>query len=632
MSGLTSRKPIVLIAEDDMMSRILMRKALEQAGFTIIEAEDGTKAVELFRDHGADIVLLDVMMPGLDGFDACAAIRTLSGGRQVPVLIVTGLDDIDSITKAYDVGATDFLTKPLNWLVLSHRVRYILRASKAFNDLHRSEARLAAAQRIARLGHWLLQDDTNQLELSEEGARILGLGENLRTLSFDDYLALIPRSERTAVKTLLQQTLQHGHAGALDHSLILSDGTDRIVHLQTQGTEEPADDMTAGRRAITGIVQDITERKKYEEVLRVTQFSIDRASDGVFWTDAEGNILYVNDAACRRHGYERGTLLGIKAYALRPDFDAAKWAAHWQALKESRSMTTETVHLTRNGTSFVAEITENYLPYKGKEFNCAFVRDITERKEAERNLLTAKEHAEIASRSKSEFLANMSHELRTPLNAIIGFSTILRDEMYGTLGSEKYKEYSADIYESGNHLLSMINDILDLSKIEAGKFELHEDVFDFTKVIKGSTRIISERARSANLRLVTHIDDKLPHVLGDERSLKQVLLNLLSNAVKFTPENGQITLEATTTPDHELMIRVRDTGIGMRPEDIAKAMAPFMQVDSSLARQYQGTGLGLPLTKTLVELHGGRFKLESAPGEGTTATIVLPRERLRGVG
>lgn len=223
----------------------------------------------------------------------------------------------------------------------------------------------------------------------------------------------------------------------------------------------------------------------------------------------------------------------------------------------------------------------------------------------------------------------MSHELRTPLNAIIGFSTILRDEMYGPIGNEKYKEYASDIHDSGAHLLSMINDILDLSKIESGNFTLSEDVFDFAKVVNNSVRIIRERAQTAGLHLVTQLPDRLPRVFGDERTIKQILLNLLSNAVKFTPEHGTVTLSAQINPFGQLVVRVKDTGIGMKPEDIPKAMTPFMQVDNSLARKYQGTGLGLPLTKTLIELHGGTFGLESELGKGTTAIITLPKERLQ---
>ncbi len=616
-----NRKPGVLIAEDDMMSRILMRKSLEQAGFEIFEAEDGAQALQIFKNQPVDIVLLDVMMPVLDGFMTCTEIRRLPHGSQVPVVIVTGLDDIDSITKAYDVGATDFLTKPINWLVLSHRVRYILRASLAFEGLRRSEARLASAQRVAKLGNWLWNPVTNDMEFSEEGARIIGLLEGAFHLTYDQYIALIPREEMKLVHELFQRTVTEHKTGALDHTIRLDNGVERVVRLQTQ--IDFADRKSSGL-LVSGIIQDISERKKYEEALQVTQFSIDKASDSVFWTDYHGNIMYVNDAACRRHGYLREELQGLKAYQLRKNSSLEEWQKHWHILKENRSLITEAVHVSKDGQEFIVEISENYLPYKGKELNCAFVRDVTERKQAEYDLRQAKEQAEIASRSKSEFLANMSHELRTPLNAIIGFSTIIQQQIYGEIGVKKYIEYADDIHESGQHLLSVINDILDLSKIESGKFDLNIHEVDFRSLAESSLRIIHERAQSAGLVLKTEIQPELPLVLADERCFKQILLNLLSNAVKFTPAGGSITLSVAINLDGNLQVMVTDTGIGMRKDEIPKAMAPFMQVDSSLARKYQGTGLGLPLTKTLVELHGGSFLLDSEQGRGTTAKIVLP--------
>jgi PAS domain S-box-containing protein len=621
------RKPTVLIAEDDMMSRILMRKSLEQAGFEIFEAEDGVQAVDVFKKQPVDIVLLDVMMPVMDGFLACTEIRQLPSGSQVPIVIVTGLDDIDSITKSYDVGATDFLTKPINWLVLSHRVRYILRASRAFDGLRRSEARLASAQRIARLGHWLWNVQTGTIDFSEEGARILALPEGQLQMRYEDYMQLVAPEERRSVTDLFQRTLQERKHGALDHALRLPSGVERFVHIQTQIDFMEHD---IGVLSISGVLQDITERKKYEEVLRVTQFSVDKASDSVFWTDFGGNILYVNDAACRRHGYLREELLTLKAYQLRKNYTPAQWQQHWNELKKNRLMTTEAMHLGKDGEEFIVEITESYLPYKGKEFNCAFVRDITERKQAEKDLLQAKEQAEIASRTKSEFLANMSHELRTPLNAIIGFSTMLRQEMFGPIGSQKYLEYSNDIHDSGMHLLRVINDILDLSKIESGRFELHAEEVELPRIIDASLRIIGERAESANVVIVCDMEEDLPHLYIDERCFKQILLNVLSNAVKFTLAGGQIIIKAAMDAHNNLLLTIADTGIGMRPEDIPRAMAAFMQVDSSHARKYQGTGLGLPLTKTLVELHDCVFNLESEFGKGTTIKITIPPSRFIG--
>ncbi len=254
--------------------------------------------------------------------------------------------------------------------------------------------------------------------------------------------------------------------------------------------------------------------------------------------------------------------------------------------------------------------------------------DATERRRAEDALRDAKEAAEIANRTKSAFLANMSHELRTPLNAIIGFSEIIEQELFGTIGSPRYKEYARDIHDSGTHLLNLINDILDVSKAEAGKIELQESSVRIGDVIDASIRLVGPRAREGGIKLSLPQYAHLPPLLADERRLKQVLLNLLSNAVKFTPSGGSVTLTANDEGAGGFVIRVIDSGIGMAGEDIPKALEPFGQVDSKLARKYEGTGLGLPLSKALVELHGGSLQIESEPGVGTTVTVVFPASRV----
>jgi PAS domain S-box-containing protein len=246
----------------------------------------------------------------------------------------------------------------------------------------------------------------------------------------------------------------------------------------------------------------------------------------------------------------------------------------------------------------------------------------------EEELRSTMEEAEVANRTKSEFLANMSHELRTPLNAIIGFSEVMTREVFGPLGGAQYKDYAASIQESGRHLLELINDILDVSKIESGQLTLTEEPLDLGEVIVASQRLVRERAERANVALETDLPDDLPPILADQRRMKQVFLNLLTNAVKFTPPSGRITVTARRTDDGGLMIRVTDTGIGMRPEDIPLVLQPFRQIDSGLSRRHEGTGLGLPLTKALVELHGGSLRLKSAPGHGTEVRLWFPGDRM----
>lgn len=246
----------------------------------------------------------------------------------------------------------------------------------------------------------------------------------------------------------------------------------------------------------------------------------------------------------------------------------------------------------------------------------------------ERSLRKARDEAEAANRAKSEFLAAMSHELRTPLNAIIGFSDIIKNETFGPIGSTKYFDYTSDINASGLHLLELINDILDLSKVESGTATLEIETVGIPTLVRSIASLVSQRAEEKEIAFTIDVPENLPEIVADERKLKQIFLNLLSNAVKFTDPGGGVTFSARCEADQGHVFRIADTGIGMASEDIPHALAKFGQVDSDLNRKYEGTGLGLPLTKAFVELHGGTLDLQSAAGIGTTATVRFTPERV----
>ncbi len=311
--------------------------------------------------------------------------------------------------------------------------------------------------------------------------------------------------------------------------------------------------------------------------------------------------------------------------------DPAKWEQDYSALERHEPVRAFTyTWKNADGLEGIASISGNpffdpggrFLGYRG------IGRDITEAVRADRSLRDAKEAAEAANLAKSQFLANVSHELRTPLNAIIGFSEMLERGMAGFLG-KKQKEYAGLVRESGQHLLNVINDILDLAHVDSGKFELHEETgVDLQHIIDGCISLMRDRAKGGDLRLSTEIEDQLPLLVADPTRLKQILLNLMSNAIKFTGPGGAVIVAAQRSADAGIAVEVRDTGLGMTPDEIDVALEPFGQVDASHTRQHEGTGLGLPLARRLAELHDGSLHVSSEKGHGTTVTVMVPASRV----
>ena len=265
---------------------------------------------------------------------------------------------------------------------------------------------------------------------------------------------------------------------------------------------------------------------------------------------------------------------------------------------------------------------------KANQLNDALRQEVQHRMKVERDLREAKVQAEAASHAKSDFLAMVSHELRTPLNAIIGFSEVLSEEMFGPVGVRRYTEYAGDIRGSAQHLLELINSILDLTRVERDSYKLEDSQVDLVCIVDECVRMVADKARQSQLDLVVRNGRAVPIVLADETAMRQVVINLLQNAIKFTPPGGTVEIGARRGEAGTVELAVVDSGIGIAAGDLERVMEPFFQVESSLARQYEGVGLGLPLCRKLAKLHGGRLDLASAPGAGTTAIMRLPASRV----
>lgn len=388
-----------------------------------------------------------------------------------------------------------------------------------------------------------------------------------------------------------------------------------------------------GEQAVLAALFDISDQKAAEEARLETEELFRRifqtSPDMITLTRmSDGTYINVNDSFLRLFGLAREEVLGKSSLELNIWSDSEARERLLSELAETgRVENFEARSDARGGSEALFNINGAKLDFGGEELLLMISHDITDQHSRREELRESKENAELANRTKSEFLANMSHELRTPLNAILGFSEAIKQEMFGPLNEPRYVGYADDIHTSGKHLLAIINDILDLSIVEAGKLELEADEVPVGETFEQCLRIVNERAVYAGLVIRLDLPDKPVSILADQRRIKQVLINLMSNAVKFTREGGEIRLGCKVTKSGACEILVSDSGIGMDEDGVRKALTPFGQVDSSLARQAEGTGLGIPLVVGFIESMGGELALDSKPDVGTTVTIRFPPEK-----
>jgi PAS domain S-box-containing protein len=520
--------PVVLLVDDSPTVLLQMRKTLEQAGFIVEEASNGAETLAVFPRLKPDLVLLDVMMPGLDGFETCERLRRLPNGTRTPVIMITSLDDIHSINRAYEVGATDFVTKPINAVILKHRLRYMMRANRALQELYHNEE--------------VLQQTHAELE-----RRV---------------------ADRTAALELSTLRLQ----------------------------------------------QEVQERQRAEEELRDAHahlsFLIENSPLAVIEWDAQMRVRRWSPQAEQMFGWTAEEVLGkhFREWQFVPQEEADSvdhLVASLQTDNKPRSVSHNRTY-RKDGVIVECEWYNSVLHGASGlvESILSLIQDVTERQETER--------------LKDELVSTVSHELRTPLTSLRGFAELMLKRSFSP---QKQREFLSIIHKESIRLTNLINDFLDIQRMESGRQVYHFAAVDLPAFMRDTLALFLSEDSPHQFHL--HVPTPVPPVRADQDCLRQVLTNLLSNAVKFSPKGGGITLGAALRED-SVVVSVADQGIGIPQEAFPHLFSKFFRVDNQETRSIGGTGLGLALIKKIVEDHAGQVWVKSQVDVGSTFFFTLP--------
>jgi PAS domain S-box-containing protein len=649
----------VLVIDDRVTNRHVLSRLASQADEDAVvhTFADPRDAIAWSTENTPDLVVTDFKMPGMDGAEFTRQFRAQPLCYDVPVIVVTIYEDRSYRYRALEAGATDFLISPVDHQEFKARVRNFLRMRNQQKIIHRRtrslERRLAndnlVHQEELRVSQDLLRqvidavpvivcatdEDGNVLFANSTAAGRLGITprdmigtnrhEGLLPEDAKRHMALDKRIYDGSEKNLKFEEEVAGPDGAMRTYL--------TVKSPIYGTEDDVQGV------VTAAI-DITDRKEVERVAQRQRSHlgvvIDNIPDWIYATDEEHQITLANLAVARAFHTTPDEMVGKTFGDFVPDGDRvdADRTANADVLRSGKP-----AHLPEVSTSdvfgerqWLQTVKLPFVSSTGEIEVLNVTSEVTAHRRAAEVLREAKDQAEAANQNKTEFLANLSHELRTPLNHIMGFAQVMAEESYGPHNDPRYRDYATNIHESGKHLLAILNDILDVSRLETGVWQLVEREVNINRVIESVVRIVAERADREGLTLETTLDESLPPIVADERMVRQMLLNLLSNASKFTHEGGRIELVSRRNEAGQIVLTVSDTGVGIAEADMETVFAPFGQVENVFSRSNAGTGLGLSLVKSMVEMHGGEVSIESVLGEGAAVSLTFPASRTLSTG
>jgi len=631
----------ILIVDDQQTNVDLLVSMLEIAGYKDLTGlTDPGRVRDLHLESRFDLILLDLKMPEIDGFEVLRQLSGITVEDYAPVLVLTAVIEEPYRAKAFELGARDYITKPFDQAEVLNRIHNLLevrmlhkgleqRVEERTKDLQESEERFRFAFENAPIGMTLVAPDGTWINANKALADFLGYAaEDMTGTSMTGSAENVVELDECMG---LRQRVLNGELATYHIERRYRHKRGHVVWGRESGSLFRNEDGKPEHFIIHTV--DITERKKTEEALQRSEENlkafVDNAPALVSLKSLAGQYLMMNQEYERLFGIELQSAVGESARSAFPDDIAELFELQEKEVIDRKETVTreqviphpdgDRVHLC---TKFPVANAAGTIHAIG-----TISTDITDKKAVEKAMLDAKEQAELANRAKTEFLAHMSHELRTPLNSVIGFGEVLEKGVFGPLGHFKYQEYAKDIGDSGSHLLSLISNILDISKIEAGELDFFEETIDVGEIFESSARMVMDRAARNGIALNVDVPQGLPPMRGDEVRLKQILLNLLSNAVKFTPKGGQVSVEATIDNDNAMVWEVADTGVGIAADDLERILNPFEKVRGNAAISHEGTGLGLYLTNALTEMHGGTLAIDSEPAKGTTVTVRFPPER-----